>query len=142
LTESGGPSYSWRCWCHFYYAITENPLAQVELVWAVQDIDKAILPVLTVENSVNNKTSVRLFVTGNKAKSTSAVASSSNRFVDDDIELNRLEKDNKCTTSIPVEDYKRPDLARIVDEVFEQGHNDRTFIIIDNKPSNSNKSQV
>jgi len=112
----------------YEHVITENPSAQVELVWAVRNTGEVTWPVLPSGDSIHDDGRIRLFLTGDNIESTSVVAGSSNGL--NDIELNRLEKDNQRTTRIPVENHKRPDLQGIVDEVFRQGNHDRVAVVV------------
>lgn len=80
-------------------------------------------------NSIyDNDENVRLFLTGNKIETTSLVVGSLNGF--NDVEMNQLEKKSKRTTTIPVDDRKRSDLERIVNEVFLQGAQDRVAVVV------------
>jgi NAD(P)H-flavin reductase len=112
----------------YEHIITKNPASRVQLVWAVRDANELTWPDLEVENSIYEDDRIHLFVTGNRSDSASGAASSLNEF--DDVELSLLEEGHKRTTNVPVENHKRPDLQRIVDEVFQQDSHDRVAVVV------------
>ncbi|KAF2650523.1 hypothetical protein K491DRAFT_731288 [Lophiostoma macrostomum CBS 122681] len=107
---------------------TENAAAQLELVWAVRDASEVAWPVLATGGTVHDDERIRLFVTSGKEEPEEIAVPSSEEY--EDVELNRLKKNNARFTNIPVENHKRPDLQRIVDNLCRQGAYDRIAVIV------------
>lgn len=102
--------------------INENPVARVQMVWAVRGAGDATWPVLGTTGSILDDDNIHLFLTGNPFAETRVVASSSNE--DEGVEL---------TSSVHTDlehSRKRPDLQRIVDDLFRQGVEDRVAVLV------------
>ncbi|KAH8673321.1 ferric reductase like transmembrane component [Xylariales sp. PMI_506] len=111
----------------YQYIINENPAAKVDMVWAVRDAAEATWPASGIEKSVLDDDKIRLFLTGDILASASSSASASNGG---DVELDQMHKDPKRNKYAVDRNRKRPDLKKIVDDVFREGHEDRVAVLV------------
>ncbi|KAI1371309.1 metalloreductase Fre8 [Hypoxylon crocopeplum] len=102
--------------------VTESPAARVQMVWAVRGAGDATWPVSGTAGSILDDENIQLFLTGNILANTGGVASSNNE--NDGIEL------SSSAISDLDRDRKRPDLRKIVDDVFRQGMEDRVAVLV------------
>lgn len=112
----------------YEHIVTENPMTQIEMVWAVRNASEVTWPVLAAGGSICDDDKIRLFLTRTEMESTGAAPDASSGS--DDVELSRVEKDDRRRTKIPVENHRRPDLRGIVDEVFRQSQSERVAVIV------------
>lgn len=107
----------------------ENPSLRVEMIWAVRDINEAAWPVTQPGGEILRDGGVRLFCTGSETESSNSLTYDSSSV--SDVEMSSLEKGGKeDDKSIPVESFERPDLRRIVNELFQQGRCERVGVIV------------
>lgn len=102
--------------------ITESAVARVQMVWAVRGAGDATWPVSGTAGSILDDENIHLFLTGDIVTSPDVVTSSNNE--DDAVELSS----NMHTGAD--HSRKRPDLRKIVDDIFRQGVEDRVAVLV------------
>ena len=107
----------------YEHVVADNPAAQVQLVWAVRDLNEVTWATSSTGEPLHKDERVRVFLTAT-GKGVNSISGS------DDVELNRLELDDKHEMDIKVESYERPDLQQIVDNVLGDGSDDRVAVIV------------
>ncbi|OIW27026.1 hypothetical protein CONLIGDRAFT_621163 [Coniochaeta ligniaria NRRL 30616] len=111
----------------FESILTENPVANVKMVWAVRDVAEATWSTLATGRKSVDDDRVHLFVTSRSRESSSLDGSELGN-----IEMDRLEKAEVSISDlkIPVENLRRPDLQMIVDDVFQGGSHGRIAVVV------------
>ncbi|KAI2463539.1 metalloreductase Fre8 [Annulohypoxylon bovei var. microspora] len=99
----------------------ENPAARVQMVWAVHGAGDATWPVTNTTESVLDDESIQLFLTGNILANDSSEPRSSD-------ESEAVELTNMSTGAEQI--HKRPDLQKIVDDLFRHGVEERVAILV------------
>ncbi|KAI1098357.1 metalloreductase Fre8 [Jackrogersella minutella] len=99
----------------------ENPAARVQMVWAVRGAGDATWPVTSTSESPLDDENIQLFLTGNIFANTSGNPRLSNES--EAVELTSISSD-------PGYIHKRPDLQKIVDDLFRQGVEDRVAVLV------------
>ncbi|KAI2616805.1 metalloreductase Fre8 [Hypoxylon sp. NC1633] len=99
-----------------------RPVARVQMVWAVRGPGDATWPVSGTAGSILDDENIHLFLTGDVFADTDEAASPSDE--DEGIELNDNVQANLEHTR------KRPDLQRIVDDLFRHGVEDRVAVLV------------
>ncbi|KAH6653796.1 ferric reductase like transmembrane component [Truncatella angustata] len=107
----------------YQYIATENPAARIDLVWAVREAGEATWATTGNEKSILDDDRVQLYLTGN-------VFNSASRIADDEVEMDNLHRDTMRNKHMPNQSTKRPDLKKIVDDVFRQGQEDRVAVLV------------
>jgi NAD(P)H-flavin reductase/DMSO/TMAO reductase YedYZ heme-binding membrane subunit len=107
----------------YRHVLATNVLAQVQVVWAVRNLDETKWPLLPTGSSVDEDDKIHVYVTGGNAPRVSADLSDS-----EDVELRQLHKEDK--PDVPVERQARPDLRAIVDDVCCRDAQDRVAIVV------------
>ncbi|KAI1385393.1 metalloreductase Fre8 [Hypoxylon trugodes] len=99
---------------------TENPAAKVQMVWAVRGAGDATWS--TAEGILDDD-NIQLYLTGNILENTSDVTTG----LTDDNEAVELEDSMYANRG---EIRKRPNLRKIVDDIFRQGVEDRVAVLV------------
>ncbi|KAI1763538.1 metalloreductase Fre8 [Hypoxylon sp. FL1150] len=97
-------------------------VARVQMVWAVRGAGDATWPVSGTAGSILDDGNIHLFLTGDDFTGPNAVSSSNNE--DDAVELSS----NMHTGA--EHNRRRPDLRKIVDDLFRQGVEDRVAVLV------------
>lgn len=108
--------------------ISENPGARVDLVWAVREAGEATWPASVSEKGALNDERIQLYLTGSSYDANGGEASSSG--LSRDVEMDQMHKDRKRNKYTPKHSLKRPDLRKIVDDVFRRGQEERIAILV------------
>ncbi|KAM0353636.1 hypothetical protein ACHAPU_001649 [Fusarium lateritium] len=105
-----------------YHAIlAENSITHVQLIWAIRSAGDATWASSThTGKSLLNDDQVHLFLTGEMG-----VANDSDNAAG--VEMNNLSHQNACAA---VQNSKRPDLQKIVDDTFRKGQQDGVAILV------------
>lgn len=121
-----------------YRAITsENPGARVEMVWSIRGAGDATWAVTGREaEALLNDDNIHLFVTGNMVDP-DGLASVSQRPVaegsadgEGEVELGALYRDRRRGRYTSQNNRKRPDLKKIVDDLFKYGQEERVAVLV------------
>ncbi|TLD28334.1 hypothetical protein PspLS_03335 [Pyricularia sp. CBS 133598] len=127
----------------FRTLLHDSPNAKVELIWAVRSPDEASWAVQEGGGSGNILTDdrVHLFMTGDVvaddpgAGGSSLAPSGSNHGGDRtasgaSVEMNALYRDRSRGTFSAMNNRRRPDLRKIVDDVFKHGSEERVAVLV------------
>lgn len=107
--------------------VSDNPEAHVHMIWAVRDASDATWPVNTgTEKSILDDDRVQLFLTGNTSEEGSDTGTSSTG--ESEIEMTRVSRTEAKHSSD--HNRSRPDLQKIVDDVFRQGAEERVAVLV------------
>ncbi|KAL7619799.1 hypothetical protein AAE478_010344 [Parahypoxylon ruwenzoriense] len=103
----------------------ENPAAQVQMIWAVRGAGDATWPVPGTMGSILDDDNIHLFLTGDPFASAREPALS-------DDESGDIEMTNSAHADLGRDDQsrRRPDLRKIVDDLFKQGVEDRVAVLV------------
>ncbi|KAI1412781.1 metalloreductase Fre8 [Hypoxylon sp. FL1857] len=101
----------------------ENPTARVQMVWAVRGAGDATWPVTNTSESILADENIQLFLTGNILSNASEAPRLS-----DESEAVELTTRNDVTDVGQIR--KRPDLRKIVDDLFRQGVEERVAVLV------------
>ncbi|KAM0324821.1 hypothetical protein ACHAQA_007787 [Verticillium albo-atrum] len=114
--------------------LADNPSAKIELVWAIRSAGDATWAVTGRSDSVLEDEGVNIFLTGDLGvpeRRRASVASSSDAGGEVGEEMSSLHRDRRrggrLTSS---HNRKRPDLRKIVDEVFRGGSDERVAVLV------------
>lgn len=107
----------------YHYITAEYPAIRVDLVWAVRAAGEATWATGT-EKSILDDERVQLFLTGDVFGSSSTARPSS---ATEGVELRNLSGQNRRK---PVPNARRPDLQKVVNDVFRQGQGERVAILV------------
>ncbi|KAI3339649.1 ferric reductase like transmembrane component [Ustulina deusta] len=112
----------------YRWILAENPAARVQMAWAVRGAGDATWPVTGEGESIVDDDNIQLFLT----RETLENASDDVRLSDDseDVELAVLSNGQQQTKQTPMHGDKRPNLQKIVDEVFRQGVEERVAVLV------------
>ncbi|KAI0165296.1 metalloreductase Fre8 [Hypoxylon sp. FL1284] len=102
--------------------MNENAMNRVQMVWAVRGAGDATWPASGTAGSILDDQNIYLFLTGDIVADGDAVSSSNEE--DDTVEL-RSNLNNDLERS-----HRRPDLRKIVDDLFRQGVEDRVAVLV------------
>lgn len=102
--------------------LNESPVARVQMVWSVRGAGDATWPVSGTAGSILDDENIHLFLTGDIFADPDVVASSNNE--DDAIELSSNIRNGPGLSS------RRPDLRKIVDDLFRLGVEDRVAVLV------------
>lgn len=109
--------------------VAENPNAPVEVVWSVRTASDATWAISNSTDGVGLfDDRVNLFFTGNAADSFSSPPTSTHS--DGDVELTALYRDRRRGRFTAQTNRRRPDLKKIVDEVFKHGLEERVAVLV------------
>ncbi|RYP76958.1 hypothetical protein DL770_007132 [Monosporascus sp. CRB-9-2] len=104
----------------------ENPGAGVTMVWAVRSASEATWPASDVSQSILEDDKVQLYLTGDILGSTSGTGSLSGG--DAELEVDHLSQ--RQPKYSPDRNRRRPDLRKIVDDVFKHGVEERIAVLV------------
>lgn len=107
----------------YQYITSEKPSARADLVWAVHEAGEAIWASSGTEKSIIDDDRVQLFLTGDAFDSDLGAEI-------DEVELETLHKDDRRNKHVPNHNANRPDLRKIVDDIFRQGQEDRVAVLV------------
>ncbi|OTA96554.1 hypothetical protein M434DRAFT_67336, partial [Hypoxylon sp. CO27-5] len=100
----------------------ENPTARVQMVWAVRKASDATWPAVNISEGILDDENIQLYLTGNILSDTNDVSRLSE-------ESEAVELTSDGFTDIG-QIHKRPDLRKIVDDVFRQGVEERVAVLV------------
>ncbi|CAJ2508889.1 Uu.00g139150.m01.CDS01 [Anthostomella pinea] len=107
----------------------ENPAARVQMVWAVRGAGDATWPMPGKgETSILEDNNVQLFLTGNLLEDGSSNAGPSD--ASEGVEMDTISKARTDGKSASTHNRNRPNLQKIVDDVFKQGVEDRVAVLV------------
>ncbi|RYP40015.1 hypothetical protein DL767_001949 [Monosporascus sp. MG133] len=104
----------------------ENPRAGVTMVWAVRSASDATWPASDVSQSILEDNKVQLYLTGDILESTSGTGSLSGG--ETVLEMDHLSQ--RQPKHSPDRNRRRPDLRKIVDDVFKHGVEERVAVLV------------
>ncbi|RYP05411.1 hypothetical protein DL764_003836 [Monosporascus ibericus] len=104
----------------------ENPGAAVTMVWAVRSASDATWPASDVSQSILKDDKVQLYLTGDILESRSGTGSLS--AGDTELEMDHLSQTQPKYS--PDHSRRRPDLQKIVDDVFKHGVEERVAVLV------------
>ncbi|GAW24368.1 hypothetical protein ANO14919_139520 [Xylariales sp. No.14919] len=112
----------------YRWILAENPAARVQMVWTVRGAGDATWPVTGEGKSITDDENIQLFLTGDIPEN----AIDDVRLSDDseDLELASLANGRQQTRHAPTYINTRPDLQKIVDDVFRQGVEERIAVLV------------
>lgn len=123
-----------------YRAITnENPTARVEMVWAVRAAGDATWAVTGKEGQALLKDdNVHIFITGDASdpegtefsRQRAAAGHIDNGAADGEVEMSTMHRDARRERYTSQHNRKRPDLQKIVDDLFRYGHEERVAVLV------------
>lgn len=100
----------------------ENPTARVQMVWAVRKASDATWPAVNISEGILDDENIQLYLTGNILADTNDIPRLSE-------ESEAVELTGDGLTDIG-QIHKRPDLRKIVDDVFRQGVEERVAVLV------------
>ncbi|KAI0460561.1 ferric reductase like transmembrane component [Xylaria acuta] len=112
----------------YRWILAENPAARVQMVWAVRGAGDATWPVIKEGKSIADDDNIQLFLTGSILEG----ADGDVRLSSDSehVELASLPEGRRLARHVLVHSDKRPDLLKIVDDVFRQGFEERVAVLV------------
>ncbi|KAK3346764.1 ferric reductase NAD binding domain-containing protein [Lasiosphaeria hispida] len=115
--------------------IHENPSARVQMVWAVRGAGDATWAVTSrdevQEAGILNDENVEIFLTRDVAAEGSDTGSASgSRNGECEVEMSSLQRDRRRNKFTAQHNRKRPDLKKIVDDVFKHGSEERVAVLV------------
>ncbi|KAK5661719.1 hypothetical protein OQA88_9819 [Cercophora sp. LCS_1] len=112
--------------------VSENPNAKVEMVWALRRAGDATWAVAGAgSRGLLDNENVQIFLTGNALESGEDRATSSGTGAGDgDVELSFLYMDRRRGRPTSGHHRKRPDLKKIVDDVFKHGSEEKVAVLV------------
>jgi NAD(P)H-flavin reductase len=122
-----------------YRAITNgNPTARVEMVWAVRSAGDATWAVTGKEaQTLLRDDNIHIFVTGEASDPEGteflrqrAAAGRTDDGVDGEVEMSTMHRDARRERYTSQHNRKRPDLQKIVDDLFRYGHEERVAVLV------------
>jgi NAD(P)H-flavin reductase len=108
--------------------VSESPAARVDMIWTVREAAEATWPSSIMEKSALDDERIQLFLTGSAYADVTGQGSSSG--VSRDVEMEQMHKDRKRDKYASKLNHKRPDLRKIVDEVFRHGQDERVAVLV------------
>lgn len=114
----------------YQYISADNPTAAVEMVWAVREAAEATWPESRTEKSWNaiEDDKIKLYLTGRIAEEENVGrSSSSSSRSGEDLELDEIQTKNGVAV---VTSHRRPDLKKIVDDLFKANLEDRVAVVV------------
>ncbi len=103
--------------------VSDNPEARVNVIWAVRSASDATWPVTGTAQSILDDDRVQIFLTGDIFEGvTGAFGAEGN-----DIEMTQISRGNPGFSD---RNHRRPDLQKIVDDVFRQGGEERVAVLV------------
>lgn len=111
----------------YRWILAENPAARVQMVWAVRGAGDATWPTTVEGKGIMNDDNIQLFRTGDILENASDNARASEDS--EDVEMVSLSNDDEQTKQTLLYSDKRPNLHKIVDDVFRQGAEDRVAVL-------------
>ncbi|KAI0008233.1 metalloreductase Fre8 [Xylariaceae sp. FL0662B] len=109
--------------------LSENPTSRVQMVWAVRGAGDATWPMSGTANSILDDDNIHLFLTGDLFNASSEAAG-----FDDEreaIEMRQVhEQHRNLSVHTASQRCRRPDLQKIVDDLFRQGVEDRVAVLV------------
>ncbi|TGJ78667.1 hypothetical protein E0Z10_g10097 [Xylaria hypoxylon] len=112
----------------YRWILAENPTARVQMVWAVRGAGDVTWPVTGDGKSITDDDNIQLFLTGDIQENTSDDTRLSHDS--EEVELASLSNSRQQTRHTPMYSNKRPDLQKIVDDVFRQGVEERVAVLV------------
>ncbi|KAH9905847.1 ferric reductase like transmembrane component [Xylariomycetidae sp. FL2044] len=104
--------------------LKQNPAAHAQMIWAVRGAGDATWPVSREEESILTDDNVQLFLTGDLFESSSNDAGPS--IGSDGIEMSGFRDQSRYS----VNQSRRPNLKKIVDDLFRLGQEDRIAVLV------------
>ncbi|KXX77293.1 Ferric/cupric reductase transmembrane component 2 [Madurella mycetomatis] len=109
--------------------ISENPGARIEMVWAIRDAGDATWAVTGKEaQALLKDDSVHIFLTGRAAESEGA--SEGSGVGGNEVEMSAMYRDRRRNQHTSQHNRKRPDLKKIVDDLFKHGQEERVAVLV------------
>ncbi|KAI8952428.1 ferric reductase like transmembrane component [Xylaria longipes] len=112
----------------YRWILAENPAARVQMVWAVRGAGDATWPVAREGKRIVDDDNIQLFLTGDILEDTDEDARLSNNS--ENVELASLSDSRRQARHGSIHNGKRPDLQKIVDDVFRQGFEERVAVLV------------
>ncbi|KAH6847313.1 ferric reductase NAD binding domain-containing protein [Chaetomium sp. MPI-CAGE-AT-0009] len=122
-----------------YRAITnDNPTARVEMVWAIRSAGDATWAVTGKEaQALLKDDNIHIFITGDASDPEGteflrrrAAAGRPNDGADGEVEMSTMHRDARGERYTSQHNRKRPDLQKIVDDLFRHGHEERVAVLV------------
>lgn len=109
--------------------ISENPGARIEMVWAIRDAGDATWAVTGEEaQALLKDDSVHIFLTGRAVESEGAAEGSG--VGGSEMEMSAMYRDRRRNQHTSQHNRKRPDLKKIVDDLFKHGQEERVAVLV------------
>ncbi|KAI8626195.1 ferric reductase like transmembrane component [Xylariaceae sp. FL1651] len=112
----------------YRWILSENPAARVQMIWAVRGAGDATWPVAGEGKSIVEDDSIQLFLTEDILDSGNGNAGPS--AGGEEIELANVSSARRLKSYTPMHIDKRPNLQKIVDDVFRQGVEERVAVLV------------
>ncbi|KAI3325834.1 ferric reductase like transmembrane component [Xylariaceae sp. AK1471] len=112
----------------YRWILSENPTACVQMVWAVRGAGDATWPVAGEAKSIMDDDNILLFLTGSLLENADSDARSSDDG--EEVELANLTESRRQLRRASMHGDKRPNLQKIVDDVFRQGVEERVAVLV------------
>jgi hypothetical protein len=112
----------------YRWILSENPTARVQMIWAVRGPGDATWPVAGEGKSIMDDDSIQLFLTGDLLQNIRSDSGSSDDG--EEVELANLSESRRQMRHASMHGAKRPNLQKIVDDVFRQGVEERVAVLV------------
>ncbi|GAB1317552.1 putative metalloreductase AIM14 [Madurella fahalii] len=112
--------------------ISENPGARVKMVWAIRDAGDATWAVTGKEaQALLKDDNVHIFLTGRVVEPEGAAGGSgAGENGGSEVEMSAMHRDPRRDQYTSQHNRKRPDLKRIVDDLFKHGQEERVAVLV------------
>ncbi|KAI0444702.1 ferric reductase like transmembrane component [Xylaria telfairii] len=112
----------------YHWILTENPGAHVKMVWAVRGAGDATWPTSREGKSIVDDDNIQLFLTGDVTEDVDGDVRLSGDG--ENVELASLPESRRQTRHVSIHSDRRPNLQKIVDDVFRQGFEERVAVLV------------
>ncbi|KAI0486757.1 ferric reductase like transmembrane component [Xylaria cf. heliscus] len=112
----------------YHWILAENPTARVKMVWAVRGAGDATWPTVKEGKSIVDDDNIQLFLTRDILENVDGDERLSGDS--ENLELASLSESRRQTRDASIQNDKRPDLRKIVDDVFRQGFEERVAVLV------------
>ncbi|KAI0857189.1 ferric reductase like transmembrane component [Xylaria cubensis] len=112
----------------YRWILAENPSARVQMVWTVRGAGDATWPIAKEGKNIVDDDNVQLYITGSGLESADDNLRLSNES--EHVELASLAENRRQNSHVSIHSNKRPDLQKIVDDIFRQGFEERVAVLV------------
>ncbi|KAI0401420.1 ferric reductase like transmembrane component [Xylaria palmicola] len=112
----------------YHWILAENPAARVQMVWMARSAGDAAWSAPEEGKNIADDDNIRLFLTGGTPQGADGEVRLSS--VEEDMELASLSLDLRRSAQTSVPGDMRPNLQKVVDDVFRQGFEERVAVLV------------